>query len=40
MDSALTYAYLFDMAWFILLTGVLMLAAGMVIGPPANGENE
>jgi hypothetical protein len=27
MDSALRYAYLFDIGWFLLLTGALMLVA-------------
>jgi hypothetical protein len=32
MDSALWLAYLFDIGWFLLLTGVLMLAAaGLII---------
>lgn len=32
MDSALWFAYLFDIGWFLLLTGVLMLAAaGLII---------
>jgi hypothetical protein len=27
MDSALLYAYMFDVGWFLLLTGALMLVA-------------
>ena len=27
MDSALLYAYMFDIGWFLLLTGALMLGA-------------
>ena len=31
MDSALLYAYMFDIGWFLLLTGALMLLAMTLI---------
>jgi hypothetical protein len=31
MDSALLYAYMFDIGWFLLLTGALMLLAMILI---------
>jgi hypothetical protein len=31
MDSALLYAYMFDIGWFLLLTGALMLVATILI---------
>ena len=31
MDAALLYAYIFDLGWFLLLTGALMLLAMSLI---------
>jgi hypothetical protein len=31
MDSALLYAYIIDLGWFLLLTGALMLVATILI---------